>query len=31
VRVGGGAAYAQLTRPTPVQDRALELLGVPLR
>jgi hypothetical protein len=31
VRVGGGAAYEQLTRPTPVQDRALELLEVPLR
>jgi hypothetical protein len=31
VRVAGGAAYEQLTRPTPIQDRALELLEVPLR
>jgi len=31
VRVAGGAAFEQLTRPTPVQDCALELLGVPLR
>jgi hypothetical protein len=31
LRMGGGAAFEQLTSPTPLQQRALELLGVPLR
>jgi hypothetical protein len=31
VRVGGSATFEQLARPTPLQQRALDLLGVPLR
>jgi hypothetical protein len=31
VRVGGGAACDQLASPTPIQQRAFELLEVPLR
>jgi hypothetical protein len=31
VRVGGGVAFDQLACPTPIQQRALDLLEVPLR
>jgi len=31
VRVGGGVAFDQLTSPTPIQQRAFDLLGVPVR
>lgn len=31
VRIAGGASFEQLARPTPLQQRAFELLEVPLR